>query len=209
MASCSYCNSFILFGGQTDHTGRYCNANCQQAGNLLALSHQIPKHQIDQLLWELHHGNCPRCGSPGPVDMHKAHKVWSALVLTSWNSNPELSCRSCAIKRQIGAALFSGVLGWWGFPWGIIMTPVQVVRNIVEMTSGPQPGQPSELLEKYARLLAAANVVQQSQQVPKPPVLGGQAAPPLPGSVRQPEGDERFRPKEDWQLPSRTMSRND
>jgi hypothetical protein len=133
MASCSYCDSFILFGGNTDHTGRYCNASCQQAGNELSFSHQIPRRQIDQRVWELHHGNCPRCGSPGPVDMHKAHKVWSALVLTSWNSSPALACRSCAVKRQVGAALFSGVFGWWGFPWGLIMTPVQVVRNIAEM----------------------------------------------------------------------------
>jgi hypothetical protein len=163
MANCSYCESYILFGGKTDQTGRYCNQNCQQAGNLLALSQQIPAHDMAALVQQIHQGNCPRCGRQGPVDVHKAHKIWSALILTSWNSSPQLSCKSCATKRQIGAALFSGVFGWWGFPWGLFMTPVQVVRNLVEMTGGPQAGQPSPLLQKFVRLQAAASMVEHSR----------------------------------------------
>ena len=209
MASCSYCDSFILFGGQTDQTGRYCNANCQQAGNLLAFSHRIPRHQIDQLIWQLHHGNCPRCGLPGPVDVHKAHKIWSALVLTSWNSSPALSCKSCATKRQLGALAFSGLFGWWGFPWGLIMTPVQVIRNFVEMFGGPQAGQPSPLLENFARIQAAVVAIQQDQQQPKPPVLSAQPAaspPPLPARAKPADNDDRYKPREDWQMPGRTSS---
>ena len=30
----------------------------------------------------------------------------------------------------MGAALGSAVVGWWGFPWGLVMTPVQV-RELV------------------------------------------------------------------------------
>lgn len=199
----------MLFGGRADQTGRYCSERCQQAGNLLAISQHIPPVQIQRMVLQIHQGNCPRCGGPGPVDAHKAHQVWSALIVTSWSSSPALSCKSCGVKRQIGATLFSGVFGWWGIPWGIVMTPVQVVRNIVEMAGGPQPNQPSELLEKIARLQAGANLIQQAEGQPKPPVLGAQTAPPpLPKPAPPPNDDERFKPKSDWQPPSQTLPPN-
>lgn len=197
MASCSYCDSFILFGGKTDSTGYYCNARCQQAGNLLALSSRIPEHEIEKLVQEVHHANCPRCGSPGPVDVHKAHKVWSALVLTSWNSSPALCCKSCGTKRQAGAILFSGFFGWWGFPWGLVMTPTQIVRNVVEMFNGPVSGQPSDLLRKMVRLQAAAGVAQRSaaqsafSTVTPPPLIQDSAVPAHAGVG----DDSRYMPK--------------
>jgi hypothetical protein len=184
MASCSYCNSFILFGGRTDTTGRYCDEKCQRTGNLLALAQRIPQHELDRLVQAIHQGDCPRCGRHGPVDMHKAYRVWSALVLTSWSSSPALSCKSCATKRQAGALLFSGVLGWWGFPWGIVMTPVQVVRNLAEMVGGPRTDKPTPLLEKFVRIQAAATLVQRSQE-------RHQQSTPAPA----PDNDERYMPK--------------
>jgi len=164
MANCAYCDTFILLGGKRDQTGRYCNERCQQAGNLLAVSGQIPQSEIDRQLQEIYHGNCPRCGSPGPVDVHKSHTVWSALVLTSWSSQPALSCKSCAKKRQLGAILFSSVFGWWGFPWGLGMTPLQIARNIGELAGGPQPGRPSPLLEKLVRMQAADRFVREPKR---------------------------------------------
>jgi hypothetical protein len=197
MANCSYCDSFILLGGKTDQTGRYCNGSCQQAGNLLALSAQLRPAEIQRLVQEVHHGNCPRCGNPGPVDVYKAHKVWSAFVLTSWSSSPAVSCKSCATKRQLGAIAFSGVLGWWGFPWGFIITPTQVIRNIVEMCSSPTQGQPSPLLERVVRLQAGAAIAQH--------FVSGKTPPPVPVPPRiQPEpvgaapaltDDSRYMPK--------------
>lgn len=158
MANCSYCDSFILFGGKTDQTGRYCNARCQQAGNLLALSARVPEQEVDRLVQEVFHSSCPRCKGPGPVDVHKAHQVWSALVMTSWSSRPALSCKSCGTKRQIGAVAFSALFGWWGFPWGLVLTPVQIARNIGEMARGASAGNPSQLLQKFVRIQAGARV---------------------------------------------------
>lgn len=167
MASCNYCDTFILFGGKSDNTGRYCSANCQQAENLLALSHKLPRAEIQRLVNETHHSNCPRCSGPGPIDMHKAHQVWSAIFITSWSSRPKLSCKSCGTKRQIASSITSLLFGWWGFPWGLGMTPLQICRNIVEMAGGPKPNNPTPLLEKYVRLNAAAQLV--SVPVPSKP----------------------------------------
>jgi hypothetical protein len=195
MGNCSYCDSFILFGGKTDQSGVYCNAKCQQAGHLLALSGHLQPQELDRLVEEVYRSNCPRCNGPGPVDVHKAHEVWSALVLTSWSSRPAVSCKSCATKRQAGAMLFSGVLGWWGFPWGLVMTPVQIGRNITEMIGGPQPGVPSGLLKKFVRLQAGAQIARNSAARPVQRASpAGQTPPPLPASI-QATGDERYMPK--------------
>jgi hypothetical protein len=192
MANCAYCNSFILFGGVTDPTGRYCNNKCQLAGNLLQLSHTIPDATLRSLLQETHQGPCPRCHGAGPVDVHKAHQVWSALIITSWSSKPELCCKSCAVRRQLGAIGFSAVAGWWGIPWGLILTPMQIIRNVVEICGGPSPDEPSALLKKHVRIQAAAHAVQRGElgRSSAPPVISrASTPPPIPGD------DSRYQPK--------------
>jgi hypothetical protein len=112
---------------------------------------------------EVFRGNCPKCNGLGPVDVHKVHQVWSALILTRWSSAQQVSCKSCATKSQLGGTLFSLALGWWGFPWGLVLTPVQVVRNIAEMCSGPDSAQPSQALRKLVLVNMGARMVQAGQ----------------------------------------------
>ena len=159
MAKCNYCGTTILFGGARDGELRYCNARCQQSGRLLAVSNQIPAAQIQEQLWKLHQGACPKCGGSGPVDVHKSYQVWSALVLTRWSSLVQVSCRSCGLKKQLADAGFSLLLGWWGFPWGLIVTPIQVGRNIWSATQPPEPTKPSPQLERALRLTIARQAV--------------------------------------------------
>jgi DNA-directed RNA polymerase subunit RPC12/RpoP len=163
MASCDYCGSRILFGGVKADQGRFCNDRCYTAGALIQVSQSIPEATIQQAVWEVHQGACPKCGGRGPVDVHTSYRVWSALLLTQWSSHPEVSCRSCGVKAQLGNTAFSAILGWWGFPWGLIFTPVQVFRNLYALASPPDTTQPSALLDKHVRLNIAAQMVQQSQ----------------------------------------------
>ncbi len=159
----------ILFGGKREGELRFCNDKCYQSALLVRLAEKINPAVIQQKIAEVHQGQCPRCQGRGPVDVHKAHRVWSALVMTSWSSSPEISCRGCASRRQLGAILFSGALGWWGFPWGIIFTPVQVIRNVIEMAGGPNAQQPSPLLERAVRMNAAA-ILAEAMNANRPPV---------------------------------------
>ena len=155
MAKCDYCGSLILFGGARDGNLRFCNEKCQSGGTLLKLSGQIPEDVVQKQLWEVHQGACPECHGRGPVDVHTAHQIWSALVLTSWKSVPQVSCRACGVKQQLMSLVLCLVAGWWGFPWGLIMTPVQVVRNLAGLVKGPDPMTPSPQLEKMVRLHVA------------------------------------------------------
>ena len=152
MANCAYCGTSILFGGRRVGESRYCNATCQQRGALMTISQQVPAPVIQQQVWNIHQGRCPRCGGTGPVDVHTSYRVFSMLIITRWMNTPEVSCRKCGVKKQVTSIGFSLLLGWWGIPWGLIMTPVQIARNIGAMSGGPDATKPSERLERLVRV---------------------------------------------------------
>jgi ribosomal protein L37AE/L43A len=57
----------------------------------------------------------------------------------------------------IGAILCSLALGWWSLH-GLVMTPIQIVRNIGELASRRGRSGPSKALQDHARLLLAGDV---------------------------------------------------
>lgn len=167
MAKCDYCGTTILLGGVRDGDFRFCNESCRQHGFLLAVADQVPADLMSQQVAEVHQGPCPKCGGPGPVDVHTSYLVWSALVITSWQSRPQVCCRSCGIKSKLGGAMLSGVVGWWGLPWGLIVTPIQVLRNAWGLFSSPDPTTPSAQLQKMVQLHVAANVIAANRNAAK------------------------------------------
>ena len=171
MAACDYCGATILWGGKLNGDFRFCNDKCQAAGVLVALIDQIPPEIAEERLSQVHHGNCPECGGDGPVDVHTSHTVTSLLVVTSWNSKPKVCCRRCGIKSQFGGLLWSGALGWWGFPWGLLMTPIQILRNIGGLVSPPKPGDPTPQLRKMVNLELASHLHERLSQRPEPDVI--------------------------------------
>jgi hypothetical protein len=162
MARCAYCNTRIFLGGNKQGDLRFCNSECEQKGQFAAFASQVPDDLVRQETLKLHGGNCPHCSGSGPVDLHTTYRVWSAIVVTSWSSRPVVSCNSCATKRALGDAAYSLVLGWWGLPWGILATPVQVVRNVVAMVRRPDPDVPTEALQNMVRMHIAQNRLAQA-----------------------------------------------
>ncbi len=61
------------------------------------------------------------------------------------------------MKHQFKGLIGSLFLGWWGFPWGLIITPIQVCRNIVGLYIHPDHTRPSEKLRRAVKLQLAAN----------------------------------------------------
>ena len=161
MANCAYCNSFILFGGVKADGRTFCNAKCRANGYYLSVAQQIPESSLMEVIQRIDREGCPSCKGPGPVDVFTAHTVWSALVLTSWQSKPKVSCRKCGVKRQLGGTALSLLVGWWGIPWGLIMTPVQIGRNIHGMFT--VPAHPSDQLKRIIGLSLAQRMVAKQQ----------------------------------------------
>lgn len=162
MQKCAYCGSTIIMGGVRSGPERFCNNKCAANGHVLRLAAAAPAQLVDRQLNELFHSNCPKCHGNGPLDVYKAHRVWSALVLTRWTTSSQVCCRSCASKSQLGAIAFCLLLGWWGFPWGLILTPTQIIRNIVGMF-GRDSSAPSEDLRRLVLVNLGAQALQQQK----------------------------------------------
>jgi hypothetical protein len=156
MATCAYCNTTIFLGGKRQGDLRFCNATCLQRGALASVARALPQPEVDQYVARVHRGQCPACQGVGPVDVHTSYRVWSLLFMTSWSSRPKVCCQGCGTKRKVGDTVFSVVLGWWGFPWGFLVTPMQVIRNVWGVVNQPDPSTPSPALEQMLRLEMAA-----------------------------------------------------
>ena len=159
MVKCNSCGSTVLLGGKKEGNLTFCNDKCVQNGIIPRTAQDLPINQIETELKALREGSCPQCGGIGPVDLHFYHQVWSALYLTSHKSVPLLSCQKCGRKKQIFSALFSFFLGWWGFPWGLFYTPVQIFRNLKAILKPLDPALPSPALREVVTLDLARQLV--------------------------------------------------
>ncbi len=61
--------------------------------------------------------------------------------------------------EQIKDALLSLFLGWWGFPWGVIVTLIQIIRNLVGMLNHPHSSQPSRKLRRLVLINIGMNLM--------------------------------------------------
>jgi hypothetical protein len=165
MAKCSYCGTTILFGGKREGDLRFCNEECRQKGRVLLVANRISDDVIKGHAWQIHQGPCPKCGQQrGPVDVYTSHKVWSMILMTSWSSVPQISCRRCGVKAMLWGATSSLFIGWWGIPWGILMTPVQVGRNIWGALKAGESATPSSSLEQMVRVHLASRALAETSQ---------------------------------------------
>ena len=158
MARCSACGTAILFGGSREGELRFCNAKCHAKGRLLIASRQLPPAMVTEATGNVFRGSCPKCHGPGPVDVHTSYRIWSAVFLTSWQNTPHVCCRGCGRKAQLGDLAISLFVGWWGFPWGLIMTPVQIGRNLTAIFRADAE-QPSQALENVVRMSIVSNAM--------------------------------------------------
>lgn len=161
MAKCSYCNTLILFGGIKDDDLRFCNEKCAEAGYVLTVAAQVPDELVDKTADEVLHGDCPKCDGPGPVEVHTSHTIWSALIMTSYSSHPEICCSTCGTKKRLYGIVYSFFLGWWGVPWGIAGTPIQIGRNLWGLILGVSPDKSYEAMQKIVRVGLATQYLEQ------------------------------------------------
>jgi hypothetical protein len=152
MTNCDHCGTSILFGGVREGGYHFCKAECRnQARHRIAAAGQLPHEFVHEQACLVHGGTCPKCNGPGPIDVHWKHSVWSAFVLTQWRSTPLVCCDSCGTKGKLSAILTSSLFGWWGIPWGLIFTPVQILRNIKALFATSDPAGPSDELVHLVR----------------------------------------------------------
>lgn len=153
--ACATCKKAILFGGKRAGNRRYCSKACCERDELGRLAQQVPEKDVQVLVERLRTGQCRSCRGHAGQEWFQSYFVYSAVVLTSWRTKGEVSCRACARKRQARDLLGSFTLGWWGIPFGLAVTPVMVGANLVGMLRNPLARPPSKGLVEHARLLLA------------------------------------------------------
>jgi len=73
---------------------------------------------------------CPFCnGTDEKLNATITANVISFIVITHYRKEIKIGCPQCLNKQNNNAMLKTALLGWWGFPWGIVRTPQALILN--------------------------------------------------------------------------------
>jgi hypothetical protein len=156
---CDYCGTFFRGGSMKRGRYQFCTGQCLENGQVLEILDHVTPAKIDAQIEAVRAQACPTCRGPGPVDVHHSHTVHSLLVYTSWKTKTHFCCRACARQEQAKALAYCLLAGWWGFPFGVLLTPWQIMRNIFGLMRSSD--RPSRELERVVKLDLANNLVSQ------------------------------------------------
>jgi hypothetical protein len=151
VAICSNCNSSILFGGSTDAVSalRFCNEECHAQYNLNVYSNEIPDSIVEEYALSLRNGDCPYCGSTGPLECYIFKQVFALIIYSNWSTIEYLSCKKCASAKQRDVQIICLLLGWWSL-YGLFGTPSCLISNANAIRK-KQDDLPSEELLLFSR----------------------------------------------------------
>lgn len=167
MAECCNCGKTFFIGGQSIDGYRYCSATCSRLHPVIVTAESLPAATVQQFVEKWRHGDCPVCKRQnGPVDVHAEHRVISLIFVTQWHTRRHISCRRCGWNKQLEAIIYSTLLGWWGLPWGFVITPIQIVRNAVGLARRDTVTA-TEHFEKAVRRQLAAHQLQSARSAPQ------------------------------------------
>ncbi|MBI5367989.1 MAG: hypothetical protein HZA54_13195 [Planctomycetes bacterium] len=89
-------------------------------------------------------GPCPHCGRACPTRFSETFaQVVSVLVITFSKADLIEGCRSCCLRIGLKRTAITFVAGWWGIPFGILFTPVALLKNVpalLRLYRAPDPG---------------------------------------------------------------------
>lgn len=75
--------------------------------------------------------SCPSCGNTtARLNATITGEVMSFVFFTTYNKKIKVACPHCLDKANNNALTKTAILGWWGFPWGIIRTSQAIALNL-------------------------------------------------------------------------------
>jgi hypothetical protein len=163
MAHCDHCG--VSFRGMSIANGRYrfCNGVCAEKGAVLRKLDRVDVGVINEHIARAQAGPCAECAANAKVDMYYSYRAHSVLVYTSWKKRTHFCCRSCGRRHQISSIAYCMCLGWWGVPFGLVITPWQIAMNLGALLRNSNG--PSNELQRIIRLnLAAALALQERRR---------------------------------------------
>jgi len=164
--ACPTCSKTILFGGIKEGDKKYCSEKCHEEGEVTRTAETFSDQTVEAFSAEIYNGSCPECDGPGPIDVHKSYFVYSFVLSTNYRTNENVLCKQCATKKQWSDLFRSFFFGWWGLPFGLIITPIMIVANIIAMFQNPHLKGPTKALNERSRLILAAQQMEGIFQEP-------------------------------------------
>ena len=145
-----------------DEGQKYCSKQCLHNARMLELAVDIPDNITLTHAEAIRNGHCPICNRQNSKnEIRRYYWVWSAVYFTRWGSRNRISCKKCAVKKNLSSIISSFLLGWWWVPWGIFITRLQIISNLVAKFQNDNL-QCSEELIQTAKI-RLAETVHQSQ----------------------------------------------
>ncbi|WP_052941288.1 hypothetical protein [Chromobacterium subtsugae] len=158
---CDFCGSWAGRSAVVDGGQRFCRQACLREARLLEISEDIPTDMIFQHACRIKQGSCSLCKkASSTTEVRPYYRVWSIGILTRWTKRTHICCHSCGRKTNFACLIFSFAFGWWGMPWGLIITPAQIISNLAEMFRSRADATPSDALLRAARLDLASKLHQ-------------------------------------------------
>ncbi|MBI3713798.1 MAG: hypothetical protein HY253_12680 [Burkholderiales bacterium] len=155
-SECDYCSNSARYKPTFDSGQRFCSKKCLHAARISEAAVDLTKTEIEQMAEKIRSGVCPVCNEiSSPVEVRFHHTVTSFIVLTRYTKRSSVCCVNCGRKENWKAFVSTFLLGWWGFPWGVFMTPTYLIANLGEMFEGRKVGEPSEDLLREAKFRLA------------------------------------------------------
>jgi len=179
MAQCANCGTTIVFGGVQQDGQRYCKAKCAEKAAARAALMPVSDADVSAVAAAIANGPCPKCGASARVDVYQSFEVLSVLVITTWSTKTHLACRTCARKQQALSLMKCMLLGWWGFPFGLIITPFYITKNIAALMEGERET-PTTSLHFAAREALQSGAMSGASPVEDVPSFWPEAPVPLP-----------------------------
>ncbi|MRG45454.1 hypothetical protein GFS24_10030 [Chitinophaga sp. SYP-B3965] len=106
--------------------------------------------EIDKYCDAIRELDCPICNtSTSKLNATLTAEVVSIIVVTNFTKKIRIGCPGCLDNANTAAAAKSAVLGWWGFPWGIIRTIQAIVINLKNRKSNHMDT-PNDYLRSFA-----------------------------------------------------------
>jgi hypothetical protein len=108
---------------------------------------EVVLHEYTEILRKL---PCPICNSSNQkLNATLKGEVISFIIMTNYEKELKIACPDCLDKENNNGMIKSLLLGWWGFPWGIIRTIQSVFFNL-KMKKRNRLETPSEYLLGFA-----------------------------------------------------------
>jgi hypothetical protein len=107
------------------------NLNSDIMKGVIAQAKKYPNAQLEIYAEKLRKIPCPICNQT-----HKklngtiAYTVKSFVFFSSFAKKPIIACPECLDRENNNSITSTLLLGWWGFPLGILKTPIYIYRNM-------------------------------------------------------------------------------